>query len=185
MLLSDAIRKRTARQAPATPQRAAPAPPAVPNPPDAPPALPPAMPRYRVLGVDDEVVVCEKCGKSDLRCTIVLAVSDADGNMAGEVRFGRDCALRALGRRTPPGAAKKIEDEARTIERNRLFARRVSSQSVEVDHTAGWGKTYATVYSLEGGGKIAQVPEADLYPSRLRKLGGEWKTLGANWFVRR
>jgi hypothetical protein len=40
-------------------------------------------------------------------------------------------------------------------------------------------------HSLEGGGKIAQVPEADLYPSRLRKLGGEWKTLGANWFVRR
>lgn len=178
MLLSSFLRSKPVAQAPAAPQRATPVQPVVPD-------VPPAPPRYRVLGVDDEVVVCEKCGKSDLRCTVVLGVIDADGDMTGEVRFGRDCALRALGRGTRPGAAKKIEDEARAIERNRLIARRASSQRIEVAHTAGWGKTYATVYSLEGGGALAQVPDADLHPARVRNLGGEWRPLGMNWFVRR
>ena len=184
MLLSDAIRKRTARQAPVTPQRAAPAAPVVPVLPP-PPAQRAPVERFVRLGIDDEVVVCEKCGKADLRCTVVLGVIDADGNIGSEVRYGRDCALRALGRRVTPAATKKIEQEARAFERDQLIARRASSQRVVVDEGSRFGKTFATVYSLEGGGKIAQVPDADLHPARVRNLGGEWRPLGMNWFVRR
>lgn len=183
MLLSNAIRKRTARQAPAAPQRAAPAAPVVPVLPP-PPAQRAPVERFVRLGIDDEVVVCEKCGKTDLRCTVVLGVIDADGNIGSEVRYGRDCALRALGRRVTPAATKKIEQEARAYERDQLMARRASSQRVVVDE-GRFGKTYATVYRLDGGGFFAQVPDADLHPARVKVLGGEWKPLGMNWFVRR
>lgn len=47
---------------------------------------------YSFLGITDETTVCECCGKKNLKCTVVL--EDESGNL---VRFGRDCASRALG----------------------------------------------------------------------------------------
>lgn len=44
----------------------------------------------RVLGINDEVTTCECCGKSNLKCTVVLT------NGEGEVHYGRDCAARAV-----------------------------------------------------------------------------------------
>jgi len=73
------------------------------------------MPTYRLLGIDDEQTTCDHCGKRNLKCTAVLAVLDADGNEEAEVRFGRDCAARALGRRGPRAQADRIEIEARGI----------------------------------------------------------------------
>ena len=48
------------------------------------------MSNYRILGKNDEVTTCECCGKSNLKLTVILT----DGEH--EVRFGRDCAARAL-----------------------------------------------------------------------------------------
>lgn len=65
------------------------------------------MSRYTLLGIDDEVTTCDCCGKRNLKCTVALESAD------GIVRFGRDCAARALGKRST--TADKMEREARTV----------------------------------------------------------------------
>lgn len=57
---------------------------------------------WRVLGTSDEVTACEKCGKQNLRGTVVLTRGQ------GEVYWGSTCAAKATGKR-----AKRIRDEAR------------------------------------------------------------------------
>lgn len=64
----------------------------------------------KLIGIDDEVTTCECCGKSNLKCTVVLST---DG---GESRFGRDCAARALaGKFGRPKTANRIEQDARNV----------------------------------------------------------------------
>lgn len=54
--------------------------------------------KFRYLGTTDECVRCEKCGKADLRMTIVIVPLDAEGNDDGEpTYYGSTCAARALG----------------------------------------------------------------------------------------
>lgn len=48
------------------------------------------MTTYRILGINDDVTTCECCGKSGLKCTVVLT----DGEH--EVAYGRDCAAKAV-----------------------------------------------------------------------------------------
>lgn len=45
---------------------------------------------WKVLGKNDEVTTCECCGKANLKLTVVLT------NGEQEVRYGRDCAARAI-----------------------------------------------------------------------------------------
>jgi len=47
----------------------------------------------RIRGISDEVLDCQKCGKVELKRTIVLS----DGE--SEVYYGSQCAARALGMR--------------------------------------------------------------------------------------
>lgn len=55
-------------------------------------------PKFRFLGVDDDVTTCDCCGRRNLKFTAVLEVLDVDGNGTGEiVRYGRECAARATG----------------------------------------------------------------------------------------
>lgn len=56
----------------------------------------------RIKGLSDDVTTCECCGKSGLKCTVVLEVGE------GETYYGRDCAARALHR-----TAKNVEQIAR------------------------------------------------------------------------
>jgi hypothetical protein len=56
-------------------------------------------PAFRYIGVTDECIVCEKCGKSGLRSTVVLAILDADGNTEEVTYYGSTCAARALSAR--------------------------------------------------------------------------------------
>ncbi len=62
-----------------------------------------ATPTYRLLGISDDVTVCECCGKADLKCTMALASDDG-----GLVRFGRDCGARALGWSVAADRAEKL-----------------------------------------------------------------------------
>lgn len=55
------------------------------------------MNAYRYLGVTDETVTCESCGKDNLRSTVVLGILDADGNVESTTYYGSTCAARALG----------------------------------------------------------------------------------------
>lgn len=65
-------------------------------------------PRFRFLGTTDESVTCEKCGKDELRSTVMIVPLDIDGNDDGEVTYyGSSCAARALGV-TGRGAAAKV-----------------------------------------------------------------------------
>jgi hypothetical protein len=52
--------------------------------------------RYRLLGVDDDVTTCEHCGRKNLKRTVVLSQIDEDGDEVAVVRFGCDCAARAM-----------------------------------------------------------------------------------------
>lgn len=45
----------------------------------------------RVLGINDEVTTCECCGRSELKCTVVLETTNG-----GMVHYGRQCAVKAI-----------------------------------------------------------------------------------------
>jgi len=53
-------------------------------------------PAFRYIGVTDECVVCQRCGKTGLRSTVILAVLDADQNAEDVTYYGSTCAARAL-----------------------------------------------------------------------------------------
>lgn len=57
----------------------------------------------KIVGLSDENLTCERCGKKDLKNTVVLSLEDG-----GIVFYGRDCAARAIGR-----PMKTVEAEAR------------------------------------------------------------------------
>lgn len=54
-------------------------------------------PAYRYLGITDECVECQQCGKTQLKSTVVLAVLDADGATEDVTYYGSSCAAKALG----------------------------------------------------------------------------------------
>lgn len=80
--------------------------------------------RYRLLGVDDEVTTCEHCGKRGLRRTVVLSRLDADGNEVSVVRFGCDCAARAMRGlvSVTPREVRSIESLAVVVEMSNIEA---------------------------------------------------------------
>lgn len=72
------------------------------------PAAPAA--RFRYLGVTDDCVECQKCGKTELRSTVVLALLDVDGNVEDVTYYGSTCAARALAVR---GGGRAVLQSAR------------------------------------------------------------------------
>jgi hypothetical protein len=52
--------------------------------------------KHRYIGVTDECVQCQYCGKDDLKSTVVLAILDGDGNEEEITYYGSTCAARAL-----------------------------------------------------------------------------------------
>jgi hypothetical protein len=91
-------------------------------------------PKFRFLGTTDDVIDCERCGKQNLRATVVLEALDADGNAEDVVYFGSDCAARALratGKRTTAATVRKIAEAA-----NRETAHRVAESERLVAHYA-------------------------------------------------
>lgn len=85
-------------------------------------------PRFRYVGVTDECVECQRCGKADLKRTVVLAILDADGNAEDVTYYGSNCAARALaeldGRRTTGRSVLALaEMAARKLKRDAEAAR--------------------------------------------------------------
>lgn len=77
------------------------------------------MAKYRMIGTTDDVVDCAKCGKPDLRATVVLELLDAEGNSEGITYFGSTCAARALATRGIRISAAKVRSEADAAQRQR------------------------------------------------------------------
>lgn len=67
-------------------------------------------PAFRYLGITDECVECQQCGKAELRSTVVLAILDVDGNVEDVTYYGSSCAARALGVR---GGGRAVLQSAR------------------------------------------------------------------------
>jgi hypothetical protein len=72
--------------------------------------------RYRFVGITDECVECQQCGKPNLHSTVVLSVLDAEGNHEEYTYYGSTCAARALGE-TGRGAASRVLGLARAAHR--------------------------------------------------------------------
>jgi hypothetical protein len=112
----------------------------------------------RYIGTTDDTTECEKCGRTELRATVVLEWLDADGNGTGDVAYyGSSCAARELsartGRRT---TGAKVLDLARfaareTTERAAAAADRLALYSgpdtVDIfrDRNRQWGTELRSV----------------------------------------
>lgn len=93
---------------------------------------------YRILGISDDHTTCEHCGKAGLKCTVALELLDSDGNGDGNiVRFGRDCAARAMRGNNKPSDVKSIEDTARGIEYARKWLHRTDKHTARLIATCG------------------------------------------------
>ena len=68
---------------------------------------------FRYIGVTDDCVTCQNCGKDELKSTVVLAILDADGNAEEITYYGSTCAARALGIR---GGGRKVLEAARAAQ---------------------------------------------------------------------
>lgn len=84
-------------------------------------------PTYRVKGTTDDTTTCERCGKPNLRGTVVLSVLDADGNEESVAYFGSDCAARVTGRK-----AQAIRDAAAAADRKLAGAMAVAREHLAV-----------------------------------------------------
>jgi len=89
------------------------------------------MSKWKILGKNDEVTVCECCGKANLKLTVVMT----DGEQ--EVRYGRDCAARALAPVCRNGAvvgsyltALKVQRMAENAEYDRERAERAKTRQI-------------------------------------------------------
>lgn len=103
----------------------------------------------RVLGTTDEYLVCERCGRSDLKSTVVL---DIDGDIA---HYGSECAATVVGRQ-----ATDVDREARDADR----AARVAAEAVRTaEHAARFATWEAFLVGATGEADVAVA---------IQKLGG-------------
>ncbi len=148
------------------------------------------MTRFSLLGIDDEVTTCECCGRSNLKCTVVLAVLDADGNAEGEVRYGRDCGARALGRgsvdsRKQRRAAEDVEKEARrlvlaAIQKEVLPRWTTAAEEIKDKRGRSWGK----LFRLSDGRTFLRFTYVIDTPEAAAKIiPGTWSRLAESFFV--
>lgn len=54
------------------------------------------MAGFRFIGTTDECIECQRCGKTELKSTVVLEILDEDGNGGEYTYFGSTCAAKAL-----------------------------------------------------------------------------------------
>lgn len=75
-----------------------------------------ASPTFRYIGTTNDIVECEKCGKADLRCTVIIVPLDAEGNDNGDpCYYGSTCAARALAVRGGGAAVRRAANGARLM----------------------------------------------------------------------
>lgn len=102
-------------------------------------------PKFKLLGTDDSVTVCEACGKKNLKYTVAL--EDQDGH---RVSYGRDCAAVALrwGTKGDRTAAAKVWDAA--LIENRRVAGRAFGEQIKAELAAMTLPTKADLMRARG-----------------------------------
>jgi hypothetical protein len=80
---------------------------------------------FKILGCNDEQTTCDKCGKTNLKKTVVL-----DSDQFGIVRYGVDCAALSLKGDKKASSKGSVDRQAKAIERTkRLLAKKHESGS--------------------------------------------------------
>lgn len=123
-----------------------------------------------VKGITDERTECECCGKKNIKCTVALGLTDADGNWTGDVvHYGRDCAARALYGRTSASLATRVEREALAIvHAAKLTASQKMARVVSADDLQTANRRYAATrrplaesYFARRGNEVVRVDGSD------------------------
>lgn len=78
----------------------------------------------KILGITDEKLECECCGKTNLKCTVALEMEEG-----GVVYYGRDCAAKALMGNNKPASVKSVESLANAIEYAREWLRKTDAHT--------------------------------------------------------
>lgn len=84
--------------------------------------------KFRYIGITDECVECQQCGKADLRSTVILAILDADDNAEDVTYYGSTCAARALSIR---GGGRAVLSSARAAHERTLQAAKDARETLE------------------------------------------------------
>lgn len=64
----------------------------------------------KIIGINDDVTTCECCGRTNLKCTVVLETDHGD-----QRHYGRDCAARATVGNNNSASVKSVEALAKGI----------------------------------------------------------------------
>lgn len=80
-----------------------------------------------ILGITDEKLECECCGKTNLKCTVAMEMEEG-----GVVYYGRDCAARALMGNNKAASVKTVESLARGIEYARKWLHKTDAHTAAV-----------------------------------------------------
>ena len=75
--------------------------------------------KYRMIGTTDDVIDCAKCGRPDLRMTVVLELLDAEGNSEGVTYYGTSCAAKVLADRGVRTSAREVRTMAQQAQQRR------------------------------------------------------------------
>lgn len=91
------------------------------------------MKEIKLLGSSDEQTTCDCCGKQNLKLTVALEIDGA------VVRFGRDCAGRALlGSKSPKNSAI-VENRSRAVNLTKKLFGTMPVEQVENKIAARFG----------------------------------------------
>lgn len=126
----------------------------------------------RIVAMTDEQTVCDLCGRSDLRGTVIVA--DAENVEVG--RYGTDCVSRIVGSKVTRKTATNIEEVRRSFFVQALRAAR--RHQAEGD----WATANRIVSDAVRFGQVWRQDEHDAVAdvrARSREIRAEQKRLAA------
>lgn len=136
--------------------------------------------QYRIVGTSEEHTQCERCGRSDLKKTIVVETTDADGNGNGDYQYyGSDCVSKIVGKDAGAIEKKALEaDHASKVKRaNNARALEMRPHTTKGEANLNYRKTNrisAGSYLAEKDGRFVRVDGKDADDVALWKSDG-WK----------
>jgi hypothetical protein len=132
-------------------------------------------PKFRYIGTTDEQTQCDKCGRTELRSTVLVAELDQDGNVAEVLHYGSTCAARALSSRYGVKVTKaQVMNAAASAELDRRNAARDAR-----DLLAYYGlpeRGAASDYAIQCA--------AEKYAHQHRAARWAWECTAADWDAR-
>jgi hypothetical protein len=137
-------------------------------------------PKFRYIGVTDDCVTCQNCGKDELKSTVVLAILDADGNQDGDVTYyGSSCAARALGVR---GGGRAVLTAAQAAHRQTIEAARNARDQLAYYGLPETGQPTSAVLALATA-RYATVHEHAMWAAD--KTWNDWEAMVQEMITRR